>query len=228
MFRVLHNVPVPLFGCGLSDTCADSGRFIRPNQDPSSVPFDAIDLTQLRRSAAPWVHTTLRMWEFQFTVPSTVSVLWEQDEPARLVIEDALVRSVHAAMRHLVDRGVLVRRACGSRIPVNVEEAVPYAELRHERDPSGVVDLHHHVFLVNDARAMDGSWGPLDERRLRAWSVSALERHTTVFQAALARELAVCWEPRVLDWRGRTAFQLVGITDREQRQAQPVRAVALP
>lgn len=123
-------------------------------------------------------------WDFTFSPPKSVSVLWSQAKPeVRRQIEQAHQEAVRTALDYLEAVGGITRRGKGGKI----REATPllFALFEHgtsrEQDPQP----HTHAILLNLAFRSDGTTGSLVTRELFRHKMAA----GALYRAALAKGL---------------------------------------
>jgi conjugative relaxase-like TrwC/TraI family protein len=103
-------------------------------------------------------------WDFTFSAPKSVSVLWSQGDPElREKIEACHRRAVEKAAEHL-ESSVYVRSGKGGE--VREEGRAILAAFTHTTSRSLDPQLHDHVILINTALRPDGSGGAVDGREL--------------------------------------------------------------
>lgn len=129
-------------------------------------------------------------FDFTFSVPKSVSVLWAlADAKTQALIAQAHRRAI-ADVIDLLERDVAVTRVGadagdGSVAQVEVAGVIATA-YDHYDSRSGDPQLHTHVVVANRVRALhDGKWRTLDGRPLHA-AVVALSEH---YNAVLADHL---------------------------------------
>jgi conjugative relaxase-like TrwC/TraI family protein len=103
-------------------------------------------------------------WDFTFSAPKSVSVLWSQGTPEiRATIEKCHERAVEKAVEHL-EKSIYIRSGRGGKVS---EKASPiFGAFTHSTSRSLDPQLHDHVILINTAIGPHGRGGAVDARPL--------------------------------------------------------------
>lgn len=142
-----------------------------------------------------WGTETVAGWDFTFTDPKSVSLLFgTADDATRRLVTDAHDRSVSAVLAYMEDTACYVRRGKGGaeRMPATGFVA---AAFRHRCSRCGDPNLHTHLILANRAQGVDGRWSALDGREFTDLSKTL----GMLYRAHLRHELAplgLAWEMR--------------------------------
>jgi conjugative relaxase-like TrwC/TraI family protein len=155
-------------------------------------------------------------FDFTFSVPKSVSVLWAvADAKTQALIAQAHRRAI-ADVLDLLERDVAVTRVGadagdGSIAQMEVAGVVATA-YDHYDSRSGDPQLHTHVVVANKVRALhDGKWRTLDGRPLHAAVVALSEHYNAVLADHLRRRLGVAWERRERGEGRNPAFELAAV-----------------
>lgn len=124
-------------------------------------------------------------WDFTFSAPKSVSVLWSQaPQGVRAAIQRAQQEAVQAALAYLEREAAFTRRGKGGETFERVAGLVA-SLFEHGTSRAHDPQLHTHVLVLNAALRADGTWGGL-------WSRALYEhRHAAdaIYRATLAHEL---------------------------------------
>lgn len=104
-------------------------------------------------------------WDFTFSAPKTVSVLWSQAPlEVRVQIEACHRRAVTAAMMHLEKEGISTRSGRGGKVQERIDPI--FAAFTHSTSRAQDPQIHDHVILLNTGLTKDGKGGAVDARVL--------------------------------------------------------------
>lgn len=112
--------------------------------------------------------THLPGWDFTFSAPKSVSLLYARSPELRGSILEAHNRAVHAAISYMervtLDKSVKRVSIQGGKRVVNREapKSIIVAKFQHRTSRELDPQLHTHCLLANMAQRKDGSWGALD------------------------------------------------------------------
>lgn len=140
-------------------------------------------------------------FDFTFSAPKSVSVLWALVDPATRA---AIIAAHHAAVADVID--LMEREFAATRMgatgpdgvigQVAVDGLIATA-FDHYDSRSGDPQLHTHVVIANKARTtVDGTWRSLDGRPLHAAVVAMSEHYNAVLADRLTCDLGVVWQSR--------------------------------
>ncbi|MFW6034276.1 MAG: MobF family relaxase, partial [bacterium] len=154
-------------------------------------------------------------FDYVFTVPKSVSVLWAvADQPTREQITAAHHDAV-ADILHLLERDVARTRVGTDGVAQVHVRGIVAAAFDHydsrEHDPN----LHTHVVVANRVQTEDGRWRTLDSHGVIFPSGVALsETYDTLVADHLARRLGVGWEVREQGRKLKNArWEITGVPD---------------
>ncbi|GGD24540.1 hypothetical protein GCM10007231_24660 [Nocardioides daphniae] len=155
-------------------------------------------------------------FDFTFSVPKSVSVLWGvADAATQALIVDAHHRAV-AEVVSLLERDVAVTRAgANARDGATAHHAVAGVAATaydHWDSRAGDPQLHTHVVVSSKVRTVfDGRWRSLDSRPLFASVVAMSEHYNAVLADLLQRSFGLEWELRERGGNRNPAFELAGV-----------------
>ena len=154
---------------------------------------------RLRETAGAKSGTEIGAFDFTFSVPKSVSLLYASgDRELSARILDAHDRAVEASLRVLEQEAAFVRRGKGGAIRERVNGFI-VASYRHRTSRAGDPQLHQHAIVANMARGPDGRWTALDSVRARDFKMALGAIHEAELRANIA-ELGLEWKP--LDRKG--------------------------
>lgn len=144
-------------------------------------------------------------WDFTFSAPKSVSVLWALAPPeTRVVIEAAHRSAVRGALRRLERDHLLTKRGKGGaeREPLAGIAAALYQHITsRELDPQ----LHTHAFVFNVALRHDGSTGTVLSQPAFDEKLALGAHYRVALAAALQRDLGL------KSVRTETGFELAAV-----------------
>ena len=161
---------------------------------------------RLREAAGAKSGTEIGAFDFTFSVPKSVSLLYVSGDPelsARIL--DAHDRAVEASLRVLEREAAFVRRGKGGAIRERVAGLV-VASYRHRTSRAGDPQLHQHAIVANMATGPDGRWTALDSVRARDFKMALGAIHEAELRANVA-ELGLVWKP--LDRKGLAELECI-------------------
>ena len=122
-------------------------------------------------------------WDFCFSAPKSVSVVWSQaDQATRQQIQQAQQKAVAAALAHLENYAVARRGHGGAEAErCNIVAAAYEHSTSRAQDPQ----LHTHLLIANVVQRPDGTFGTLEPREMYAHKMAA----GAIFRAQLSREM---------------------------------------
>lgn len=173
---------------------------------------DEIEAEELAKGT----QTATAGFDFTFSVPKSVSVLWGvADTVTQALIADAHHRAV-AEVVSLLEREVAVTRAgANARDGASAHHAVAGVAATaydHWDSRAGDPQLHTHVVVSNKVRTLfDGRWRSLDSRPLFASVVAMSEHYNAVLADILQRSFGLKWELRERGGNRNPAFELAGV-----------------
>ncbi|THI92802.1 conjugal transfer protein [Nocardioides sp.] len=157
-------------------------------------------------------------FDFTFSVPKSVSVLWAVADAAT---QERIAEAHHAAVADVIDffeREVAATRAgisdsngAVAQVSVVGVAAVAYD---HFDSRAGDPQLHTHVVVSNKVlTVMDGRWRSLDGRPVFS-SVTGLSAHYNALLAdRLSRDIGIDWELRERGADRNPQWEIAGISD---------------
>ena len=161
---------------------------------------------RLRETAGAKSGTQIGAFDFTFSVPKSVSLLYASgDRELSARILDAHDRAVEASLRVLEREAAFVRRGKGGAIRERVDGLV-VASYRHRTSRAGDPQLHQHAIVANMARGPDGRWTALDSVRARDFKMALGAIHEAELRANIA-ELGLVWKP--LDRKGLAELECI-------------------
>ena len=154
---------------------------------------------RLRETAGARPGTEIGAFDFTFSVPKSVSLLYASgDRELSGRILNAHDRAVEASLQVLEREAAFVRRGKGGAIRERVDGLV-VASYRHRTSRAGDPQLHQHAIVANMARGPDGRWTALDSVRARDFKMALGAIHEAELRANID-ELGLVWKP--LDRKG--------------------------
>ncbi|MTV27808.1 relaxase domain-containing protein [Nitriliruptoraceae bacterium ZYF776] len=189
----------------------------------------APDLPEMDRSAAVAaieeeeaarpVRRAVAGYDYTFSVPKSVSVLWAVADAAT---QASIVAAHHAAVADVLD--LMERQVAATRSGANGPDgAVAQVEVDgliamafdHYDSRAGDPQLHTHVVISNKVRTVhDGRWRSLDGRPMHAATVALSEHYNALLAEHLTRTLGVGWEPRDRGRDRNRAWEIAGVPER--------------
>ena len=157
-------------------------------------------------------------YDFTFSVPKSVSVLWGV---ADANTQELLLAAHHAAIADVIDymEGEVaatragVANADGAVSQVGVEGIVA-AAFDHWDSRSGDPQLHTHVVISNKVKAvLDGRWRSLDSRPMHGAVTAVSAHYNAVLADRITGTLGVAWEPRGRGADRNPQWELTGVND---------------
>jgi len=173
---------------------------------------DEIEAEELAKGS----HTATAGFDYTFSVPKSVSVLWGvADAGSQALIVDAH----HAAVAEVL--AMLEREVAVTRAGANARDgASAHHDVRgiaataydHWDSRAGDPQLHTHVVVSNKVRTVfDGGWRSLDSRPMFASVVALSEHYNAVLADILRRSFGLEWEMRERGANRNPAFEIVGV-----------------
>lgn len=143
-------------------------------------------------------------WDFTFSAPKSVSVLWSAAPRAvRLKIRKLHHKAIKTALAYLTEVALLTRRSKAGKWR---EAAQPIAAIfEHGSNRELEPQLHSHCVLVNVAARIDGTFGTILSKPLYDHKMTAGAIYQTQLAYLLRKELGL----RIK--KEETAFSVVGI-----------------
>ncbi|MBU8820323.1 relaxase domain-containing protein [Mycolicibacterium goodii] len=179
-------------------------------------PSDSRELAGFIARESRELTTSVAGYDFTFTPPKSVSVLWALApmEIAR-IIEKCHDRAVADALDFLQEHAAFTRIGSQGVAQINTEGFIA-AKFTHRDSRAGDPNLHSHVAVSNKVLAIgpDGvpRWLALDGRPIFKATVSASELYNTNLEGYLTAALPIVCEDRASDVRGkRPVREIVGI-----------------
>jgi len=150
-------------------------------------------------------------YDFTFTVPKSVSVLWALgDDETRVKVHGAHRDAVTHALEFVEEQVVRSRVGPGGVRQIRTRGMLAVA-FEHWDTRAGDPNLHTHVVLANKTQGHDGQWRSLDGKTIFAAAVTVSELYDVLLADALARVLPVSWSLRGRGARRNPAFEVDGI-----------------
>lgn len=157
-------------------------------------------------------------FDFTFSVPKSVSVLWGV---ADAVAQERIVAAHHAAVADVIDlfeREVAATRAgisdgdgAVAQVDVAGVAAVAYD---HFDSRAGDPQLHTHVVIANKVlTVMDGRWRSLDGRPVFASRTGLSAHYDALLADRLSRDLGIEWELRQRGPDRNPRWEIAGVPD---------------
>ncbi len=171
-----------------------------------------------REEQAQGTRRAVAGFDFTFSVPKSVSVLWAAADGGTQAL---IARAHHAAIADVLDlleRDVAATRVgadAGSGSVAHVEvSGVVATAYDHYDSRASDPQLHTHVVVANKVRAAhDGRWRTLAGRPLHQAVVALSEHYNAVLADHLTRDLGLSWERRDRGERRNPAFELAVVPD---------------
>ena len=139
-------------------------------------------------------------WDFCFSAPKSVSVLWAlSDSAKRVAIEAAVLDAANAAMTRFEREHAWSGRGPGGRVRESARTIDAY--FLHTTSRAGDMNLHVHVVKPNLGQRPDGTWGGL-----RKFPYEEKVRYGSLFRTDLRRRLESLGVATELDPRGAKKF----------------------
>ncbi|WP_019874434.1 MobF family relaxase [Sporichthya polymorpha] len=152
-------------------------------------------------------------FDFTFTVPKSVSVLWALADPELAhAVEQAHHDAVDAVLQVVEERFLHTRTGAGSKIRVPAQGAIA-AAFDHWDTRAGDPNLHTHLVIANKVQGPDGKWRAVDGQVLFAAAVACSEIYDSVLADLLHARLGVRFGYRDRGPRRTPAFEIAGIPD---------------
>lgn len=147
-------------------------------------------------------------WDFTFSAPKSVSVLWATaDKETRLALERCQERAVKEAITYLESHASVTRTGKGG---VNREKLdLIFASFRHTTSRNLDPQLHEHVLLLNTGIRENGKGGAVDARGIftHLHTLGVIYRNT--LRLELEREINVTTLDKKL--KKESSFEIVGV-----------------
>ena len=157
-------------------------------------------------------------YDFTFSVPKSVSVLWGV---ADANTQELLLAAHHAAVADVIDymeREVAATRAGvanadGAVSQVGVEGIIA-AAFDHWDSRSGDPQLHTHVVVSNKVKAvLDGHWRSLDSRPMHAAVTAVSAHYNAVLADRITGTFGLAWEQRGRDADRNPQWEIAGVDE---------------
>ena len=195
-------------------------RIARRIADLSPQLADQARLTAIARieseERATGTRRAVAGYDFTFSVPKSVSVLWAvSDAPTQariLALHHQAVQEVVA----FIEREVAATRTGVASIDGAVAQVqttgLVAAAYDHYDSRAGDPHLHTHVVVSNKVKAvLDGRWRSLDGRPLFAAAVALSELHEGIVADLMAQDFGVGWVPRERGRDRNPAWDIEGV-----------------
>jgi len=155
-------------------------------------------------------------FDYTFSVPKSVSVLWGLADAGSQALIVAVHHQAVAEVLAMLEREVAVTRAgANARDGASAHHSivgVAATAYDHWDSRTGDPQLHTHVVVSNKVRTeFDGRWRALDSRPMFASVVALSEHYNAVLADNLGRSFGLEWEMRERGTNRNPVFELVGI-----------------
>lgn len=132
-------------------------------------------------------------FDFTFTAPKSVSVLWAlADHDTREVIYAAHRQTINDVIA-VIERDVVKTRIGTNGIAQVDVAGVVAAAFDHWDSRASDPNLHTHVVIANRAQGPDGKWRTLDSRAIHKAAVAMSERYDTLLADHITTALGFEW-----------------------------------
>ena len=157
-------------------------------------------------------------YDFTFSVPKSVSVMWGV---ADANTQELLLAAHHAAVADVIDymeREVAATRAGvanadGAVSQVGVEGIIA-AAFDHWDSRAGDPQLHTHVVISNKVQAaLDGRWRSLDSRPMHAAVTAVSAHYNAVLADRITGTFGLAWEQRGRDADRNPQWEIAGVDE---------------
>nr|WP_246401997.1 MobF family relaxase [Jiangella mangrovi] len=156
---------------------------------------------------------TVAGYDFTFSVPKSVSVLWGLAD----VGTQALILQAHhgavADVLALLERDVAMTRTGTGGVAQVESRGVAATAFDHYDSRASDPQLHTHVVIANRVQGRDGRWRTLDGRPMHAAVVALSEHYNAVLADHLTRVLGMGWERRSRGEKRNPSWEIVGVGD---------------
>jgi conjugative relaxase-like TrwC/TraI family protein len=133
-------------------------------------------------------------FDLTFSVPKSASLLWALgDRETGAAVNQALDRSVDAALGYLEREACLTRRGAGAEMVRG--SGFLAASYRHRTSRAGDPQLHTHVLIANATQGPDGKWTRLYHPAIYDHAKTAGYLFEAQFRWELSQGLGVRWQP---------------------------------
>lgn len=157
-------------------------------------------------------------FDFTFSVPKSVSVLWALADPDT---QAQVVAAHHAAIADvigLMEREVAATRTGGTATDGAVAQVAVAGLIAtaydHYDSRAGDPQLHTHVVISNKVKTVwDGRWRSLDSRPMHAATVAMSEHYDGLLADRLTQTLGVAWEQRERGRDRNPAWEIAGVPE---------------
>jgi conjugative relaxase-like TrwC/TraI family protein len=166
--------------------------------------------------AARGTRRTIAGYDYTFSVPKSVSVLWGVADAGT---QELIGRAHHAAVAEVV--GFMEREVAATRIGASTRggpaaqadvTGVLATAYDHWDSRAGDPQLHTHVVVANKVRTVrDGRWRAIDGRPMHAATVAMSELFNAALADQLARALGLGWETRERGRDRNPAWEVQGV-----------------
>ncbi|MDR1635491.1 MAG: relaxase domain-containing protein [Bifidobacteriaceae bacterium] len=169
-----------------------------------------------REEAAKGTRRTVAAYDFTFSVPKSVSVLWGLADAG---LQELIAAAHHQAVAEVLgfmEREVVATRVGastrgGPSLQVDVGGVLATA-FDHYDSRAGDPQLHTHVVVSNKVpTAVDGRWRAIDGRPMFAATVAVSELYNAVLADRLAAAVGVRWETRERGRDRSPAWEIAGV-----------------
>ena len=184
---------------------------------PATTRAEAVTAIE-REEQARGTRRAVAGYDFTFSVPKSVSVLWAVADGGTQAL---IARAHHAATDAVLD--LLERDVAATRVGADAGEgSVAHVDVHgvvataydHYDSRAGDPQLHTHVVVANKVRAVhDGRWRTLAGRPLHQAVVALSEHYNAVLADHLTRDLGLAWQRRDRGERRNPVFELAVVPD---------------
>jgi conjugative relaxase-like TrwC/TraI family protein len=150
-------------------------------------------------------------FDFTFTVPKSVSVLWALADPTTREALYACHRQAITDVVALIERDVAKTRIGTNGVAQVDVRGVVAAAFDHWDSRANDPNLHTHVVVANRAQGPDGKWRTLDSRAMHRAAVAMSERYDGVLADHVTARLGLGWEYRERGPGRNPAYELAAV-----------------
>ncbi|MER6936122.1 MobF family relaxase [Nocardioides sp. NPDC127514] len=189
---------------------------VRDLDSDLSVGERAIEISRIEAEEAHSGRRAVAGYDFTFSVPKSVSVLWGV---ADANFQELIVAAHHAAIADVVD--LIEREVAATRAGVaNADGAVAQVATRgiiaaaydHWDSRANDPQLHTHVVISNKVRAdLDGRWRSLDSRPMHAAVTAVSAHYNAVLADRLTGMFGLGWEQRGRGIDRNPQWEIIGV-----------------
>ena len=169
--------------------------------------------------AAAGVRRTVAAYDYTFSAPKSVSVLWGVADAGTQAL---VVQAHHEAVAQVL--GFMEREVVATRIGASVRggpavqadvTGVLATMFDHYDSRAGDPQLHTHVVISNKVcTAQDGRWRAIDGRPMHAATVAVSELYNAVLADELTKTFGLSWEERQRGRDRNPGFEIAGVADK--------------